>query len=123
MVRPVEYSAMAGGTGTMSFGFKPAKARTRSGRLRARLALTRARESGRLVKMGTSLIDSVPPATATWLTPRAIAEATSVKAWMEVAQARETVWASVALGSAEARPTSRAMLGASSVGMAWPKTI
>ena len=73
--------------------------------------------------MGTSLIDSVPPAMATWLTPSAIAEATSVKAWMEVAQARLTVWASSPRGSAEARPTSRAMLGASSVGMAWPKTI
>ena len=52
-----------------------------------------------------------------------MAEATSVKAWMEVAQALETVWASSPLGSAEARPTSRAMLGARSVGMAWPKTI
>src|SRR5215831_12762744 len=123
MVRPVEYSAMAGGTGTMSFGFRPAKARTRSGSDRARLAFTRARESGRLVKMGTSLIDSVPPATAIWLTPSVIAEATSVKAWREVAQALETVWASRPFGRPEARPTSRAMLGARSVGTAWPKTI
>ena len=65
MVRPVEYSAMAGGTGTRSFGCTPAKARRRSGSERARLAFTRARERGRLVKMGTSLIDSVPPAMAT----------------------------------------------------------
>ncbi len=122
MVRPVEYSAMAGGTGTRSLGWRPAKARTRSGSERARLAFTRARERGRLVKMGTSLIDSVPPAMATRLTPRAIAEATSVNAWMDVAQALETEWASMPRGSAEARPTSRAMLGARSVGMAWPKT-
>ena len=41
----------------------------------------------------------------------------------EVAQARLTEWASTARGKAEASPTSRAMLGASKVGMAWPKTI
>ena len=107
---------MAGGTGTRSLGWTPAKARSRSGSERARLAFTRARESGRLVKMGTSLIDSVPPAMATWLTPSAMAEATSVKAWIEVAQARLTVCASIPRGSAEARPTSRAMLGASERG-------
>jgi hypothetical protein len=39
MVRPVEYSAIAGGTGTMSFGLRPAKARSRSGKVLARLAL------------------------------------------------------------------------------------
>jgi hypothetical protein len=72
--------------------------------------------------MGTSLIDSVPPAMATWLTPTAIAEATSVNAWMEVAQARLTVWASSPRG-ARRRGRPRAMLGARSVGMAWLKTI
>src|SRR4030095_6814305 len=108
MVSRVEYSAIAGGTGTMSFGLRPAKARSRSGKVFARLALTRARESGRPVEVGAVATHSAPPAMPAWLTPRAMAEATSVKAWMDVAQARETVCASRPFGRAEARPTSRA---------------
>ena len=122
MVRPVEYSAMAGGTGTRSAACSPSKARSFSGSRLAREAFTSARASGRLVKIGASDMHSVPPAMATVESPRAIAEATSVSAWRLVAQARATVCVSMVRGRPAASTTSRAMLGASSVGMTWPKT-
>ena len=54
--------------------------------------------------------------------PRAMALAAVVMAWMEVAQARATVCASILRGSPAASTTSRAMDGAVSVGMTCPKT-
>ena len=49
-----------------------------------------------------------------------MASAALVMAWNEVAQARETLKASMSLGRPERSTTSRAMFSQSSVGTTWP---
>ncbi len=72
--------------------------------------------------MGASESDSAPPANTTSACPRAIWSAASVAAWIEVAQARETVCASTLLGSCVRSATSRATSETRGDGITCPKT-
>ncbi len=71
---------------------------------------------------GTSLMLSAPPTSATSCCPAQISSAAHVSAWSEVAQARETLYASMSFGSPARSTTSRAMLSQSSVGTTCPYT-
>ncbi len=79
-------------------------------------AAIKASRSGREIPSGTSLMLSAPPAIATWWCPAVMACAASVSAWIDVAQARDTLKASTSLGMPEPSTTSRAMFSQSSVG-------
>jgi hypothetical protein len=121
MVSPVVGSFSAGGVGVKSFGRRPARTRARSASVRARLSSTSACASGREAKMGASETDSAPPAIAQSEWPSRIWSAASVAAWIEVAQARATVWACTLRGSWVRSTISRPMSVTVGEGMTWPK--
>ena len=112
MVRPVEYSAIAGGTGRTSLSFSPRNAFIRLPSDFALLAATSARLSGFETRMGTFESDSAPPAITTSACREAMASAALTIAWFAEAHARDTVNASVLAGSPHARAASRARFGA-----------
>jgi hypothetical protein len=122
MVIPVEYSAIAGGCGVRSLGCSAWNGLAFSRRVRPLEDAISACASGRLAKIGTSDMDSVPPTIATSASPSAMALAASMKVWIDVAHARAAVCASILRGRPAASTTSRAMLGAVTVGITWPNT-
>ena len=111
MVSPVEYSAIAGGTGRRSRGRTPANARSLAPSVLPLDAAVSAFDSPRDTKIGTRDRHSAPPATTTWAWPVRTSAAPSAIAWLADAHARDTVTAGTEGGSVDS-PTSRAMLGA-----------
>ena len=122
MVSPVVGSLIAGGTGTRSRGESFEKMRSLSARVLALLASTSAPASLRDTVMGTSVDESAPPQIAAVDCPARIDSAALVSAWKLVAQARLTLNASMFLGRPVPSTTSRAMLGAETLGTTWPYT-
>ena len=122
MVRPVVGSFSAGGTGAKSFGRSRERIFTRSPSVFARETSTSACARGRDAKIGASEIDSAPPEIAQSEWPSAIWSAASVVVWIEVAQARETVWACTLRGSWVRSTISRPMSVTVDDGITCPKT-
>jgi hypothetical protein len=122
MVSPVVGSLRAGGSGLKSFGRRREMTLSRSAMPFARDSSTSACASVRLAKIGASEIDSAPPAITVSAWPRAICEAASLVAWIEVAQARATVWAWTDRGSCVRSTISRPMRVTVFDGMTCPKT-
>ena len=108
---PVEYSAIAGATGTRSRGRSRAKALRRAPSVFAREAATSVFDSRSEARIGMRDRHSAPPATTMSAHPASMRFAPSAIAWLAEAQARETVTAGTSFGSADS-PTSRAMFGA-----------
>ena len=121
MVIAVEYSAIAGGTGTRSRGLSLERTESFCPIDLALLNSMSRREAPFEYWMGTLLRDSAPPARTTSHSPLRMASAPEVMALLDEAQARLTVVPGIVMGSDTLKTTSLPRLGACRAWTTTPK--